>query len=110
MTIWHRVIPISALSYGEVHGCRIEGRDIAIYHSDEGFFATADHCSHGAALLSEGLLDGCRIECPLHGAQFDIRTGEALSSPAYLPIQALPLRVRDGHVEVDVSPLDGTDS
>ena len=105
MTTWHRVIAISDLPSGEVHGCRIEGRDIAIYHSDEGFFATADHCSHGAALLSEGLLDGCRIECPLHGAQFDIRTGEALSSPAYIPIPTIPLRVTDDHIEVDVSQM-----
>jgi len=51
-------------------------------------------------MLSDGLLDGCIVECPLHFAQFDVRTGEALSSPAFIPVSSYPTRIVDEKVEI----------
>lgn len=53
----------------------------------------SDVCTHAYALLSDGWLDGYEIECPLHGARFDVRTGAALTSPAETALATYPVRV-----------------
>ena len=77
------------------------GRDILLCHTPEGFFAVDNLCSHAAARLDEGKLKGCRILCPLHGAAFDVRSGEALSKPASLPIDCYPLRIEGDEIFID---------
>jgi 3-phenylpropionate/trans-cinnamate dioxygenase ferredoxin subunit len=77
---------------------------IAIYHAGGTFYATSDICSHEYAELSEGYLDAddCTVECPLHGSRFDIRTGAALSLPAYEPIPIYAVQVEGEDVLVEV--------
>jgi nitrite reductase/ring-hydroxylating ferredoxin subunit len=65
-------------------------------------FALADRCSHEDAPLAEGLVDGDRLECPRHGALFDLRTGRALSLPAAEGIASYPVRVVGGQIEVGI--------
>lgn len=67
-----------------------------------GFHAVADTCSHAQASLSEGEVyaDECQIECPLHGALFDLRTGAALTLPAVTPVRTYPVRIVDGEIQV----------
>jgi 3-phenylpropionate/trans-cinnamate dioxygenase ferredoxin component len=66
-----------------------------LYRSEGEFFATDNRCTHAEALMSEGYLeDGC-IECPLHQARFDIRTGAALCAPATEPLRTYPVK-REG--------------
>ena len=79
----------------EVRAFEYDGRRIALFHCGNTFYATTDICSHAYAELSEGYLDSddCTIECPLHGSRFDIRTGAALTLPAYEPITTYPVRV-----------------
>lgn len=60
---------------------------IALYHLPAGFFASDDTCSHEEYSLSEGFVDDNTIECPEHGAVFDIETGKALTLPATQPIR-----------------------
>jgi nitrite reductase/ring-hydroxylating ferredoxin subunit len=79
-----------------------DDREIAIFNVDGELFATDDICSHEEASLSEGELDGHVVECPLHGARFDVRTGKALSLPAVRPVDTFPVRVVDGKVEVEL--------
>jgi nitrite reductase/ring-hydroxylating ferredoxin subunit len=52
--------------------------------------------------LSDGWLDGDIIECPLHGGQFNVRTGQALGDPVTCDLRRFPTRVRDGRIEVQV--------
>jgi 3-phenylpropionate/trans-cinnamate dioxygenase ferredoxin subunit len=77
-------------------------REILICHIAEGFFAVDNICSHAAEKLNNGRLKGHRILCPLHGAAFDVRDGNALSRPATLPLRTYPLRVEGEQVLIAV--------
>ncbi|HWQ11641.1 MAG TPA: non-heme iron oxygenase ferredoxin subunit [Roseiflexaceae bacterium] len=78
------------------------GRRIAVYHIGGSWYATDDICSHEYAHLSEGWLEpeDCTVECPLHGSRFDIRTGQALTLPAFTPIAVYEVRVEGEDVLV----------
>ena len=60
---------------------------IVVVNTAEGFFAIEDRCSHADVALSEGEVDGCLIECWLHGSAFDVRTGVPTSLPAITPVK-----------------------
>jgi 3-phenylpropionate/trans-cinnamate dioxygenase ferredoxin subunit len=79
---------------------------IGVYNCGDGLFAIEDRCTHDDGKLCEGEWDAaaCEVICPRHGARFDVRTGEARTLPAYIPVATYPVRVReDGVVVVDVS-------
>jgi nitrite reductase/ring-hydroxylating ferredoxin subunit len=80
-----------------------DGR-VALYRIGDQLYATDAICSHEEADLTEGWLEGddCAVECPLHGARFDLRSGQALSLPAYRPIQVYPAEVHEGLVWVEL--------
>jgi 3-phenylpropionate/trans-cinnamate dioxygenase ferredoxin subunit len=69
-----------------------------------GVFAIRNRCSHMNKPLQDGRLVGCQINCPEHGATFDVRTGEALSFPAVRPLKTYPIEIRDGVIHVRVVP------
>ena len=96
----HRVCRISELNPGEVR--RIDDPPVAVFNVNGGFFAISDVCTHAEASLSEGQVDGETVECPLHGACFDLRTGEALTPPAIEPVQTFAVVLQDDEVYVDV--------
>jgi nitrite reductase/ring-hydroxylating ferredoxin subunit len=80
---WVRAAAKADVEEGKVLGVKVGGKNIAIYHLPGGVFCATDNiCTHEYALLSEGWLENGCIECPLHAAQFDCRTGKALSTPA----------------------------
>jgi len=81
----------------------VKGVDIAVCRFRDEYFAISNHCSHADSTFIGGRMRGYRIMCPLHGATFDIRTGEATGAPASRPIGTFPVRLRGGMVEVDVS-------
>jgi nitrite reductase/ring-hydroxylating ferredoxin subunit len=74
---------------------------IAVFRTEDGWFALDDTCTHGQASLSEGFIDGATIECPLHMAQFCLRTGAALTPPADKGVSTYPVIIEDGEVFVD---------
>lgn len=86
--------------------CRLEdpqvGR-IAVYHVGGTIYATGDVCPHAGATLSEGGLDGAVVTCPLHGSQFDVRSGERLRGPADLPVPTYRVAIEGGvaFIEID---------
>jgi 3-phenylpropionate/trans-cinnamate dioxygenase ferredoxin subunit len=81
----------------------VNGEPIAIFHVEgDGFFATCDVCTHEEASLAEGELDGEIVECPLHGARYNVRTGEVKALPAVVPVRTYPVRVVGEDVEVEV--------
>lgn len=71
--------------------------DIGVYNLGGELDAIEDRCSHDDGPLCEGEWDcgACEVVCPRHGSRFDLRTGNALSLPAYLPVDTYPVRVRD---------------
>lgn len=73
---------------------------IAVFNADGELYAIDDTCSHQDASLSEGWLEGCLVECPLHEASFDLRTGIPTCLPARRPVRTHPVSVEDGVVYV----------
>ncbi len=98
--------PFTILPAGNAARVEIDGRAVAIFNVNQEFFAIDDTCSHAEASLSDGDLDveRCRIECPLHGSQFDLRTGQPLCLPAVEPIAVYETRVVQNQLEVRLSP------
>jgi nitrite reductase/ring-hydroxylating ferredoxin subunit len=78
---------------------------ILLANVDGKVYATSDICSHALAYLSDGFLEGAVVECPLHGAQFDVTTGKALSPPADGDIETYEVTVADGRIFVSPSQL-----
>lgn len=60
----------------------VNNTEIAVFNVEGEYFAINDRCSHAEASLSEGEVYDCKVECPLHGAEFDLKTGEVLTPPA----------------------------
>ena len=78
---------------------------VGVFNVDGELYALEDRCSHDDGPLVEGDWEPEEgvVVCPRHGATFDIRTGKALTLPAYLPVETFPVRVDDGFVKVDVT-------
>src|SRR5215831_7340856 len=95
---WVRAASRSELGQGEV--VEVGGRSIALYDADGNLFATDNICTHAYARLSDGWLDGELIECPLHAARFDIRSGKVLDPPATVDLKTYPVRVVGDAIEV----------
>ncbi len=78
-----------------------EGESICVTRIGDDVFAVADTCSHAEASLSEGEVTDYKIECWLHGAEFDLRTGQAITPPAVAPIKVYSVSVDGDSVSVD---------
>lgn len=93
----------SEIKPGEFKPAVVEGRPLLICNTAEGFFAIEDTCSHDSGPLADGWLEGTEIECPRHGAKFDVKTGKVLCLPAAVPIQSYPVQVSGDQISVKVS-------
>ncbi|MBX9937806.1 MAG: non-heme iron oxygenase ferredoxin subunit [Candidatus Obscuribacterales bacterium] len=93
-------VSLSEIKPGGVKVCKLGDLDLAICNVDGKLYAVQDLCTHDDGPLGEGELDGCQIECPRHGARFDVTTGKALSLPAVLPIPTYKVTVKDGEIYV----------
>jgi 3-phenylpropionate/trans-cinnamate dioxygenase ferredoxin subunit len=78
----------------------VDDIEIAVFNVDnEQYYAVENICSHDGGSLGDGqIVDTYQVECPRHGARFDIRTGAALVMPAFEPIEAFPVTVQDGGI------------
>lgn len=105
MSDWVTVASVDDIPPGHAARLEIDGLPLAIFNVDGTFHCLDDTCSHAEASLSEGELDpqGCAVECPLHGSQFDLRTGEPLSLPAVEPVRVHAVRVEDGRLSVHLA-------
>ena len=97
-----RVCKTTDIKNGTALSFKFGTLSLAIFHTEGKFYATSDICSHEHEHLSEGWLEDSHIECPRHGAMFDLKTGTALSLPATEPIETFPLEIRDGDIVVGI--------
>ena len=74
--------------------------DIGLYQMDGEIYALDDICTHAYACLSDGYIDEGKIECPLHGACFDIKTGKALTAPASIDLRSYPVKIDGDQISV----------
>jgi len=100
MADWIDVAKAEDVKPGEFRVVDIDDVEIAVINCNGEFYAIEDVCTHDGGQLTGGEIEGCQIECPRHGARFDITTGEALTAPAYEPVAVFPVRVNDGMVQV----------
>ena len=86
------------LGDGETRSLAVGRRMVAIARSGDDYFAIEDVCTHDGAELTGGEIEGAEIICPRHGARFCLRTGEALTPPAYEPVRVFATRIDDGRL------------
>jgi 3-phenylpropionate/trans-cinnamate dioxygenase ferredoxin subunit len=75
---------------------------VAVFNVDGEFHAIEDICTHDGEELTGGPVDGDQIICPRHGARFCLRTGKALTPPAYEDLPTFPVRILDGRIQVAI--------
>ena len=92
---------LSSLAEGKPVRIEKDGRAICVARIGDQVFAVDDTCSHSDASLSEGEILDFKIECWLHGAEFDLRTGDAVTPPAVAPIKVYPVIVVGDSVTVE---------
>ncbi len=103
-----RACSVDEVIAGKPHPVTVDEVDVAVVRDGDDFYAVRDECSHANIALSEGDVDGCLIECWLHGSTFDLRTGEPTTLPAFEPVPIYPVRVEGDELHVDVqNPING---
>jgi 3-phenylpropionate/trans-cinnamate dioxygenase ferredoxin component len=103
-----RVCAVDEIKPGSAISADINGTQVAVVRTEAGqVFAIHDECSHASIPLSEGEIDGCTLECWLHGSRFDMRTGAPTGLPATEPVPVYPVEIRDGVVFVSLTPSNG---
>ena len=100
---FERACSLDEFREGEAIGVTVDDQDVALAQYGEEVFAVEDICSHAAVALSEGEVDGCTLECWLHGSRFDLRTGKPTGLPATEPVATFPVEARGPDVYVDVT-------
>jgi 3-phenylpropionate/trans-cinnamate dioxygenase ferredoxin subunit len=100
MSDWIKVGTCAELGPGVWRVVDVDGAQVAVVNVDGEYFAIEDVCTHDGGELTGGTLCGYEIECPRHGARFDLRTGAALCAPAYEPTAVFPINIEGGAVFV----------
>ncbi len=101
---WIQVCHVKEVVPGEGKALAVDP-PVAVWSVDGELYATDDTCPHEDFSLAESYQDGCQVECALHWAKFDLRTGESINM-GYRPLRTYPVRVSDGVVFVDLSSRD----
>ena len=100
---WMDVLALDLVPEADVTSVIVEGREIALYEVDGEVFATDNLCTHGAARMSDGFLEGREIECPRHQGRFDVCTGKAMCAPLTQDIRVYPVRIENKRVLVNMA-------
>ncbi|GJM10745.1 MAG: Rieske family ferredoxin [Lysobacteraceae bacterium] len=98
MSDWIDVGEAAAIAPGSYDVVEFDDTWVAVFNVEGEYLAIEDVCTHDGAELTGGEVRGCVIECPRHGACFDLRTGEAMTPPAYEATRTYPVKVDDGRI------------
>jgi naphthalene 1,2-dioxygenase system ferredoxin subunit len=99
---WIEAISTDELPDNDVVSVTVAGRDIALYSVEGEVFATDNSCTHGQARLSDGFLEGCVIECPLHQGKFDVRDGRPVCAPVIVPLARHAVKIEGSRVYIRI--------
>ena len=100
--VWTDLMPLQDSFEGEVVRREISHLNLAIYQIHGKIYCTDNVCTHGNALLSDGILEGHEIECPFHQARFDVRDGRVTCEPATKAVKSYPIQVKEGRIWVQI--------
>jgi 3-phenylpropionate/trans-cinnamate dioxygenase ferredoxin subunit len=105
MSNFIKVATVDEIPAGESKLVEVDDVRVALFNLDGQIYAIEDVCTHDGGPLVEGeIVNGCEVICPRHGARFDIRTGKALSFPAFEPTNTYAVRVEGTDVLIE-SPV-----
>lgn len=105
-TVFVPVLASDELADGRQTCIEVEGRSIALFRAGGSCFALDDTCTHEGGPLSDGQVRDGEVECPWHGARFELDTGRATEAPAAGGVESYSVRERDGRVEVGIPRLE----
>ena len=94
------VARVGEIPVGGVKVVRMDDQPLALFHLEGGYYAIEDLCTHDGGPLADGTLDGDVIECPRHGARFNVKTGAVLCLPAVAPVATFAVRVQGDEIQV----------
>jgi 3-phenylpropionate/trans-cinnamate dioxygenase ferredoxin subunit len=100
---WIVVAPAASVAPGDYAQVEVDGVIVAVFNIAGNFYAIEDVCTHDGGELAGGAVEGDVVICPRHGARFCLRTGAALTPPAYEPVRTFETRVNEGVLEVRAS-------
>ena len=98
--VYHDVAATGDIGEDEAQQVIIGSKEICIINKGGEFFALDDVCSHAYASLADGYVEGDNVECPLHGACFDIRTGKVKTAPATVDLKTYPVKIEGDRIKV----------
>ena len=96
-------VKASEIPVGQFKQVVVQSKPLLICHTADGFFAIDDTCTRDDGPLADGWLEDNAIECPRHGARFDVKTGKVLCLPAAVPIKSYPVKLDGDAIQVQVS-------
>ena len=102
MAAWKKAFSTSELQPGRSKSVKYDGVQIAVCQVGQEYFAIHDICTHDGGSLDQGELVEDRIECPRHGAWFNVKTGKVLSFPAVKDIKTFPVKIENNEIYVEV--------
>jgi 3-phenylpropionate/trans-cinnamate dioxygenase ferredoxin component len=97
----HKVAKVSEIASGTTRRVLVDSVEILLCNVDGTIYAIEDVCTHDGGPLDQGELEGEHVVCPRHGATFDVRTGDALTLPAVLPLMTFEVSVEGDDIFVD---------
>jgi 3-phenylpropionate/trans-cinnamate dioxygenase ferredoxin component len=97
----HRVAKVSEIAPGTTRRIVVDSLEILLCNVDGAIYAIEDVCTHDGGPLDQGELEGDQVVCPRHGATFDVRTGDALTLPAVMPLLTFEVSVEGDDIYVD---------
>lgn len=96
------VCKVGEIPEGTAKRIVIKRNPIAVFFTEGQYFAIDDTCTHAEVSLAGGAVHDCKVSCPLHGAEFDLKTGEALRLPAVTPVETYPVTIDGDTIYVEV--------
>ena len=97
-----KAMEIAELSPGEGKQLDVEGQSIAVFNIEGNLYAIEGNCSHRGGLLGEGEVEGEVVKCPLHGAQFNVKSGKVLTPPAGSDMRRYTVKVEGADVLIEL--------
>jgi nitrite reductase/ring-hydroxylating ferredoxin subunit len=98
----HEVAKTDEIEPGTAILVEVDGKEIALFNLNGEFYAISNECSHVGGPLCEGDIEGDKVICPWHGAEFDIKSGESLCDPAEGPVESYKVHIEGDNVKIEL--------
>lgn len=102
MSKWISITKINEIPLGGHKAITINGTPVVLFNLEGEYYAIENRCTHQDFPLSEGCIIDNEITCPLHGAKFNIKTGEVTAPPAFMDVQTFAVRIEQDNIQVEL--------